>query len=71
MSDLTQTIIFFLALSGSIYFFIKLMTWMTEKIKPKYLEDMMTQSDITRYCLVMLVSIVLWSILFYNNLQSY
>jgi hypothetical protein len=70
MSDLTQTIVFFFALLFSIYFFGKLMTWMVERIKPNYLEDMITQSDITRYCLVMLISIILWSILFYDNLQT-
>lgn len=62
---ITLTIIFFLALSTSVYFFGKLLTWIAWKIKPENFKKEITNNDILIYNIVMVISLILWSILFY------
>jgi hypothetical protein len=59
------TIIFFLASSTSVYFFGKLLTWIAWKIKPENFKKEITKKNILCYNIVMIISLVLWSILFY------
>jgi hypothetical protein len=59
------TIIFFLASSTSVYFFGKLLTWFAWKIKPENFKRDISNKDILTYNIVMVVSLILWSILFY------
>lgn len=67
MSPLYKTVIFFLALSGTVYFFGKLITWAAYKIAPQNFEKEFTQKDISEATLVMFISIIEWSILFYAH----
>jgi hypothetical protein len=62
---LLLTIIFFLALGTSVYFFGKLLTWIAWKIKPENFKKEITNKDILYYNIVMIISLILWSILFY------
>jgi hypothetical protein len=59
------TIIFFLASSTSVYFFGKLLTWIAWKIKPENFKKEISNTDILTYNIVMIISLILWSILFY------
>jgi hypothetical protein len=65
---LLLSIIFFLASSTSVYFFGKLLTWITWKIKPEKFQKQITNKDILSYNIVMIISLILWSILFYFKL---
>ena len=62
------SIIFFLAFVTSIYFFGKLLTWVAWKINPENFEREITNKDILSYNVTMFISIILWTILFYNLL---
>lgn len=62
------TIIFFLATSTSVYFFGKLVTWAVYKINPENSKKEITNKDILSYNIVMIISLILWSILFYFKL---
>jgi hypothetical protein len=62
---LLLTIIFFLASSTSVYFFGKLLTWIAWIIKPENFKKEITNKDILSYNVVMIISLILWSILFY------
>jgi hypothetical protein len=62
---LLLSIIFFLASSTSVYFFGKLLTWIAWKIKPENFQKQITNKDILSYNIVMIISLILWSILFY------
>jgi hypothetical protein len=62
---LLLSIIFFLASSTSVYFFGKLLTWIAWKIKPENFKKEITNKDILSYNVVMFISLILWSILFY------
>jgi hypothetical protein len=62
---LTLTILFFLASSTSIFFFVRLLTWVAWKIKPEHFEKGITNKNIFSYNVVMIISLILWSILFY------
>lgn len=66
MSNTILTILFFVAMATSTYFFGKLMTWMVSMIKPNALRKEFTNKDITVANIVMFVSITLWSIIFYT-----
>lgn len=66
MTNLALTIIFFFALATTIYFFGKLLTWAIWKINPSSFSKDITNKEIAAYNLVMIFSLVLWSILFYN-----
>ena len=66
MTNLELTIIFFFALATTIYFFGKLLTWAVWMINPSNFSKDITKKQIAAYNLVMIFSLVLWSILFYN-----
>ena len=63
-----MAIIFFIAFCGTVFFFGKLMVWMTSKINPSSFEKKMTNSQILSYNIIMTVSIFLWTILYYLSL---
>jgi hypothetical protein len=63
--ELLLSIIFFLASSTSVYFFVKLLTWIAWKIKPENFKREITNKDILAHNIVMNISLILWSILFY------
>lgn len=62
------TVLFFLASSTSIFFFGKLLTWVAWKINPNNFEKDISKSEIFRYNMVMIISLILWSMLFYLSL---
>lgn len=64
---LILTIIFFLATSTSVYFFGKLLTWIAWKIKPENFKKEITDKDILTYNIIMFISLILWSLIFYFN----
>ena len=70
MNELLLTAIFILALATSVYFFGRLMTWMVYKIAPQNCKKEFTKKDILRTNLIMVVSILLWAVLFYNSIRS-
>jgi len=65
MNELLLTAIFMLALATSVYFLGRLMTWMVCKLAPKTYKEF-TKKDILRTNLVMIFSILLWGVVFYN-----
>ena len=66
MNEGLLTAIFMLALATSVYFLGKLMTWMVCKLAPKNTYKDFTKKDILRTNLVMIFSILLWGVVFYN-----
>jgi hypothetical protein len=62
------TIMFMVALSLSVYFFGKLMTWVAYKINPSNFKREFTNKDILHSNISMIVAIILWSIIFYCKL---
>jgi len=68
MLKIIITIMFTLALSGSVYFFGRLMTWVVFKINPTNIKKEFTNKDILISNIVMIISIILWSIIFYLKL---
>lgn len=60
------TIIFALALTTTVYFICKLLTWIAWKINSENFRNKITDKQILSYNIIMFVSIILWSILFYN-----
>ena len=64
------TIAFFFAMSTTVYFFGKILTWVAWKINPSGFSEnfKITNKDILSYNIVMIVSIILWSIIFYYKL---
>ena len=67
--NVLMTIIFILALSTSVLFFGKLMTWMVYKIAPQNCKKEFTNKDVLRANLIMIFSIILWAVLFYNSIS--
>lgn len=67
--NLLMTTIFILALSTSVLFFGKLMTWMVYKIAPQNCKKEFTNKDVLRANLIMIFSILLWAVLFYNSIS--
>ncbi len=59
------TVVFFFALTGTIYFFGKLITWHAWKIAPHNFKKEIRDKDILTYNLIGLTSAVLWSVVFY------
>jgi hypothetical protein len=57
-----------IALSLSIYFFGKLLTWTAYKINPSNFTREFTDKDILHANISMIVAIILWSIIFYCKL---
>ena len=58
-----------LALATSVYFLGRLMTWMVYKIAPENYgkgKKEFTNADILRTNLTMIVSVLLWGVVFYN-----
>ena len=70
MNELLLTAIFILALSTSVLFFGKLMTWMVYKIASQNCKKEFTKKDVLRANLIIVVSILLWAVLFYNSIRS-
>ena len=70
MEKLLLTIAFFFAMSTTVYFFGKLLTWIAWKINPiSFGRDFkITDKQIVFYCNTMIASIILWSIIFYCKL---
>ena len=66
MSNLILTVIFFVACATSVYFFGKLLTWIAWVIKPENFKREITPRQILSYNIVMFISLILWSVLFYN-----
>lgn len=66
MNDIILTIVFMVAIATTTHFFGRLMTWMVIKIAPKNLQRNFTNLDILKTKLVMIVSIFLWGVVFYN-----
>lgn len=66
MNELLLTAIFMLALATSVYFLGRLMTWMVYKIAPQNCKKEFTRADVLRTNLVMIFSILLWGVVFYN-----
>lgn len=63
---MTNTVIFFIALTFTIYFFGRLATWMVIKIAPQNCKKEFTSKDVFIANLIMSIGVFLWSILFYN-----
>jgi hypothetical protein len=66
MNEGLLTAIFMWALATSVYFLGRLMTWMVCKLAPKGTYKDFTKKDILRTNLVMIFSILLWGVVFYN-----
>ena len=66
MNEGLLTAIFMWALATSVYFLGKLMTWMVCKLAPKNTYKDFTKKDILRTNLVMIFSILLLGVVFYN-----
>ena len=66
MNELLLTAIFMLALATSVYFFGRLMVWMVYKIAPQNCKKEFTSADVLRTNLIMIFSILLWGVVFYN-----
>lgn len=66
MNEGLLTTIFMWALATSVYFLGKLMTWMVYKIAPQNCKKEFTRADILRTNLMMIFSILLWGVVFYN-----
>ena len=66
MNELLLTTIFMLALATSVYFLGRLMVWMVYKIAPQNCKKEFTRADVLRTNLVMVFSILLWGVVFYN-----
>jgi hypothetical protein len=66
MDDIILTIIFMVAIATTTYFFGRLMTWMATKISPENFKKSFTGLDILKANIVMVISIVLWGVVFYN-----
>ena len=66
MNEGLLTAIFMWALATSVYFLGRLMTWMVYKIAPQNCKKEFTRVDILRTNLMMIFSILLWGIVFYN-----
>ena len=66
MNEGLLTAIFMVALATSVYFFGRLMTWMVYKIAPQNCKKEFTKADVLRTNLVMIFSILLWGVVFYN-----
>jgi len=64
-----MTGIFILALSTSVLFLGKLMTWMVYKIAPQNCKKEFTNKDVLKANLIMIFSILLWAVLFYNSIS--
>ncbi len=67
MNKLILTLVFFSAFVTKIYFLGKIITWHAYKINPKNFSKHISSDNITWYNFVMLLSIILWSILFYYS----
>jgi hypothetical protein len=67
--NLLMTGIFILALSTSVLFLGKLMTWMVYKIAPQNCKKEFTNKDVLKANLIMIFSILLWAVLFYNSIS--
>ncbi|CAG7581286.1 MAG: hypothetical protein SLAVMIC_00767 [uncultured marine phage] len=68
MNPILASIIFCVALAGSIYFFGKLVVWSISKLAPQNVEKQMTGKQILKYNLIMIFSIILWGILYFNSI---
>ena len=66
MNEGLLTAIFMVALATSVYFFGRLMTWMVYKIAPQNCKKEFTKADILKANLMMVSSILLWGVVFYN-----
>lgn len=62
---LILTLVFGLALFTSVYFFSKLFHWLAWKINPSNFNKKPTEKDTLSWDIIMIFSIILWSILFY------
>lgn len=62
--EILKGVMFFLALSGTIYFVCSFLTWLVWKIKPDNFKKEITRLDITGYNWVMITSIALWTLLY-------
>jgi hypothetical protein len=62
--NLFLTFVFFLAFGTSIWFLSRLFIMIASKIKPENFRPI-TNKDILGYNIVMFISILLWSVLFY------
>lgn len=70
MNNIILSILFFFALSTTTYFFGKLMTWVVYSIAPQSRQKEFTKKDIATANKVMIVSIVLWTIIFYTLISK-
>ena len=66
MNEGLLTAIFMWALATSVYFLGRLMTWMVYKIATQNCKKEFTKADILRTNLMMVFSILLWGVVFYN-----
>ena len=66
---LLMTLIFFAAFCGTTFFFSRLMFWMVSKISPSSFKNKITNSQILSYNIIMIISIILWTILYYLSLK--
>jgi hypothetical protein len=65
---LILTFIFFFALIGTIYFISKLFIWVVWKIAPDSFEKPITNTNVLSYNIVMVISAILWSIIYYYSI---
>jgi len=65
--NLLLTFLFFLALCGTTYFIGRLFTWGVYKINPDNFKNKFTNKHILKTNIVMFISIILWSIIYYFN----
>jgi uncharacterized membrane protein len=61
-----NSILFFFALALTIFFFGRLLTWMTYKINPTSFKTPFTQKDVDISALAMLIGVILWTLLFHR-----
>ena len=69
--NIILSIIFFLAFSTTTYFISRLLTWFLFKLKPENCKKDFTIKDIRNTNIVMIISIFLWTIIYYNSNRSY
>ena len=62
--EILKGIMFFLAMSGTIYFVCNFLTWLVWKTNPTNFKKEITSSDILGYNTVMIISIFLWTLLY-------
>ena len=63
-----MSIVFFFALSMSVFFVGKLIVWAVQSISPsQFIDQRMTSKEIDIYCLIGTIACVLWAVIYKNR----